>query len=165
MTIATLIGNEIGNSNINRAKLIFKYSLLFCLLVNIFQASILWFCQEQIFSIFTMDDKVQLLRSEVYQAYFLLLILDFWQTIFLGVFRGLGKQAICNVINIFSYYALAIPLAIFFTFYFVGMNFPFPGLGNIGIWYGFCIAMAFEIVVVNVYLIIFMDLNEIAQQC
>ena len=101
------------------------------------------------------------MREKVFDAYFALLILDFWQTIFLGVFRGLGKQAICNVINIFTYYALAIPLAIVFTFHVGNMSF---GLGNIGIWYGFSIAMIFEIFVCGVYLICFLDWNEIAHE-
>lgn len=89
-------------------------------------------------------------------------MLDFWQTIFIGVFKGLGKQDICNKINIFSYYVLCVPLAIAFTFYLPTGGYYHNGLGPVGIWVGFCIGLLIEIIIINMYLVVILDWHAIA---
>jgi len=76
----------------------------------------------------------------------ILLILDFWNNIFGGVFRGLGKQAYFNILNFISYDGICIPLAIILTF-FVGSHTMSgeskKGMGQFGIWLGFDIGIVF----------------------
>jgi Na+-driven multidrug efflux pump len=89
------------------------------------------------------------LRERVYWIFFILLLLDFWNNIFGGVFRGLGKQAFFNVLNFISYYLICVPLAILFTFYIGSNSLPTTkgkGMGNPGIWLAFNIGMVFQVI-------------------
>ena len=83
-------------------------------------------------------------------------MLDFWQNIFAAIFRGLGKQAYFNILNFVSYYGICVPLAVVFAFYYGtnnDSNNPRDiGLGNAGIWIGFCIGMVFQIIAQNISL-------------
>jgi len=147
----TLIGNAMGEGNVKLAKAYYHQALVFAAGVITVQGSILWFYQDQIFNTFTRSDAIKDIQHNIYWIVFIVLVQDFWQNIFGGVFRGLGKQGLFNKINFISYYVLLLPLSILFVFY-IGTNENYymadqkRGMGQIGIWYAFIIALSHQII-------------------
>ena len=78
---------------------------------------ILWFCQKGIWGIFTSDPQMEQEREWYYYGFFIMCALDFWQVIFNGSFKALGKMDIFNKFNFVTYFLIIIPLSIVLCFY------------------------------------------------
>jgi len=71
---------------------------------------------EFMFSLFTTDIEITQLHASVFPIVLASAIFDFWQAIFGGVVRALGKQGVASVINFIAYYLIVLPLSFILTF-------------------------------------------------
>ena len=86
-------------------------------------------------SLYTNDKKVIKLASEVLIIGAVYQINDFLSCATGGVLRGQGRQKIGGILNLISYYLIALPVAFLCAFYFK--------LGLLGLWIGMIIALFF----------------------
>jgi len=107
----------IGDQNIPEAKRYHKLIIIYSTVVYLLTLCLLWFCQKGIWRIFTSNPLLDREREWYYYGFFLMCALDFWQVIFSGTFRALGKMDIFNKFNFISYFIIIIPLSIVLSFY------------------------------------------------
>jgi multidrug resistance protein, MATE family len=102
--------------------------------VGIFNMVMLSTFRDQIPRIFTDDEEVV---SIVSQALLVCAILEFFDAtaaISHGLLRGIGRQTIGGIANLFSYYCVALPISLATAF---GLGWKIDGL-----WVGMTIALA-----------------------
>lgn len=153
------MGKYIGAGKIKKAWIYYKHILVFALVVNIFQYSMLWVNRESAASIFTNEPEVHLQMEKIIGLAIIVMSLDFAQESLCGTIKALCQQNKAMIINFISYYIIIIPLAYYFAF--VSTNKVLlrifqggpdheteaeilndkPGLGMVGIWLGFITGM------------------------
>ena len=127
--------------------------------------AVLWFFQKEIWGIFTKNPLLTKEREWYFFGFFIMCAIDFWQVIFSGTFRALGKMDIFNKFNFISYFLIIVPLSIVLTFYVGKFNAHVDhgwfhtivkkdGLGQMGVWYAFMAGLSFQLIT-EIYFIFF----------
>jgi MATE family multidrug resistance protein len=90
--------------------------------------------RKQLPRIFTEDDEVVDIASQVILVCALMQIFDAMAAVSHGLLRGIGHQAIGGYANLFSYYLVALPIALGTSF---GLGWKLAGL-----WVGLTVGLA-----------------------
>ena len=82
-----------GECNIRLAKRFYRISVVFSLLIMVIQMGWIWFYQVYIFELLqhVKSEKTEAFREQFFGMVMVLLIGDYLNNIFGGVYRGLGK--------------------------------------------------------------------------
>ncbi|KAK6462845.1 ethionine resistance protein [Scheffersomyces coipomensis] len=132
---STRIAWYIGAASIKAAKTATNAAIVTSLTLGIFNASILFTFRKWLASLYTNDETVIQLASKVLIIGAIYQINDFLSCSTGGVLRGQGRQKIGGILNLVSYYLIALPCAFLFAFYFK--------LELVGLWLGMIIALFF----------------------
>ncbi|XP_077051435.1 multidrug and toxin extrusion protein 1-like [Siphateles boraxobius] len=123
------VGNALGAGNSEQAKLSAKVSLICGLLVSLVVATIIGSTKDVIGYIFTTEEKIVFLVSEVMIMYGFFHLFDSIAGITSGIVRGAGKQLLGALCNIVGYYFVGLP---------IGVSLMFAlSMGIVGLWIGF----------------------------
>lgn len=132
---STRIAWYIGAASKTAALLATKAALLAALVLGALSGAILFTFRGFFASLYTDDEVVLKIADKVLIVGAFYQINDFLSCITGGILRGQGRQKIGGVLNLISYYVIALPLAFFFAFY--------VDLGLLGLWLGMLIALFF----------------------
>lgn len=132
---STRIAWYIGAASIKSAKIATSATIRTSLSLGIVNCCIIYVFREFFASLYTNDKKVIKLASEVLIIGAVYQINDFLSCATGGVLRGQGRQKIGGILNLISYYLIALPVAFLCAFYFK--------LGLLGLWIGMIIALFF----------------------
>jgi len=94
---------------------------------------ILWPCSEVLGNLFSSDEEVAHLVSQLIPILCVFMMGDSVQATIGGALRGLGKQTLVLWINILGFWVLAVPIGAILTFA--------VGLGVFGLWWGMVIGI------------------------
>ncbi|KAG0183400.1 hypothetical protein DFQ28_008889 [Apophysomyces sp. BC1034] len=130
---ATRVGNALGSRSAKRARAASKMALLFAIALGLLNSVIFITVRSSFGYMFTSKKEVVDRVASILPVCSLFQVADCLAGICGGVVRGLGRQNIAAWINIFAYYIVAMPIALFLTFY--------MGWGLVGIWTGLSIAL------------------------
>lgn len=127
---STRVGNELGAGNAARARLACLTALLLALVVGLAMSILLLVFRRGVGRIFTGDAQPGVVEAVAGLAPFLSVTLwfDSVQSTASGALRGSGRQRIGAVVNILSWYIVALPVGAVAAFYF--------NLGVKGLWLG-----------------------------
>lgn len=129
--IAWFIGSASKQAAITSTHAVIYVALIFGIINGLCLA--VW--AKPICSLFSNDDKVINLASKVLIIGAIYQIPDCLACVLGGILRGQGRQYIGGYLNLFSYYALALPVAFLFGFHF--------NLKLFGLWIGMIVALVF----------------------
>ncbi|CAG8702985.1 23710_t:CDS:2 [Dentiscutata erythropus] len=124
------VGNLLGASKVERAKMASKISMQFAIIVGLFNAAILIGFKDILGYLFTFDDDVVKCTSYVLPLVGIFAITDSINAIGYGILRGQGRQFIIAIFNTPGYFFVGIPISILTAFYL--------GYGLQGLWFGDC---------------------------
>ncbi|KAH3673347.1 hypothetical protein WICMUC_003707 [Wickerhamomyces mucosus] len=143
IAVSTRIANFIGSASKKSSIISTHSSIIFALIVGIFNAIILTIFKYNIVELFTDDEQVIKLASEIIPLGALYQINDCLAAITGGILRGQGRQRLSAYISLVSYYLISLPFGFYFAF---GLNFKLFGL-----WSGLVLA----IILISISQIIF----------
>lgn len=107
-------------------------------------------------SLYTSDEEVIKLAAKVLIIGSINQVNDNIACICSGVLRGQGRQKIGGILNLFSYYCIALPIAFVLSFHY--------NLQLIGLWLGMFIAL-FTLTVLVLYYVITSNWEDIISEC
>ncbi|ODQ65040.1 MATE efflux family protein [Nadsonia fulvescens var. elongata DSM 6958] len=125
---STRIANLIGAELKLPASMAANTAIVASSSVAIFNTCLLFTFRNQIGKLFSDDDDVIELVSYVMPLAAFGQVFDATSAVMAGILRGQGKQYIGGYLNLFFYYAIAIPLSLLFAFTF--------DMGLLGLWAG-----------------------------
>lgn len=109
---STRVANLIGANLSDAAKKTTKVAIIAAFVVGFFNLTIFATLRRILPSIFTDDEPVIQLASRVILVCAVMQIFDSLAAVSHGILRGLGRQAIGGYANLFSYYAVALPVSL-----------------------------------------------------
>ncbi|GEQ69806.1 hypothetical protein JCM33374_g3481 [Metschnikowia sp. JCM 33374] len=132
---STRIAWFIGAASKKAALTATKASMCSALILGVGNAVVLFSFRNFFASLYTSDERVLQIASTVLIIGSIYQINDFLACVSGGILRGQGRQKIGGILNLVSYYLIALPCAFLFAFYFK--------LELIGLWLGMIIALFF----------------------
>lgn len=153
---STRIAWFVGSASKNALLVATKASIYTAGVFGVFNALILYLLRDFFASLYTDNTKVLHIASQVLIVGAVYQINDFLACTTGGILRGQGRQKIGGYLNLISYYAIALPFAFLFAFYF--------RLELMGLWFGMVIALFF-ISVAQVYYVVTSDWDQIIKIC
>ncbi|XP_044211103.1 multidrug and toxin extrusion protein 1-like isoform X1 [Thunnus albacares] len=142
------VGNALGAGDTARAILTSKVSLSLAGAFGVVEGLVLGFTKAVIGFLFTSDEKIIGLVSDLMSAYCFLQLFDGLVCVSMGIFLGTGKQKIPAVANFIGYYCIGLSLIV--TLMFVAK------LRIIGFWLGLLICVILQS---TFYIIVIFKLN------
>jgi MATE family multidrug resistance protein len=127
------VGQLIGEQKPVDAQRSTRMSFLLTLVFQIILIAIILPFKNSLGSLFTSDEDVANLVSDIIPIWCVFMIGDSIQAVTGGVLRGLGKQKLCLLLNILGFWVLGVPLGATLTFA--------AGLGVFGLWWGLVIGI------------------------
>lgn len=121
-----LVGNMLGEGNIQKAKNFIKLSILFNLLVISLLSIILLIFNKFVAEFFSLDPEVISLIRKLFWVLILVELFDTGQGNLQRILVGMGRQRIASILIVISYYCIMLPLCALFIFYFT--------FGLYGVW-------------------------------
>lgn len=115
---STRIANFIGGENAASAKVATKIGLCCALIVGFFNCSILLTFRTPIAKLFTSDEDLIDLITAVFPLVAFIQVFDGLSSVASGILRAQGLQEIGGIVNLVSYYLIAIPLSLLLAFHF-----------------------------------------------
>jgi len=131
---STRVANLIGARLSGAARTSAKVALVAGCLVGLFNLTLLSSLRYKIPYLFTKDEEVAAIVSEVLPICAVLQLFDALAAISHGLLRGIGRQHIGSFTNLFSYYLVALPIS-FSTGWILGWRLE-------GLWFGIVIGLA-----------------------
>ncbi|CAP60300.1 uncharacterized protein PODANS_1_6020 [Podospora anserina S mat+] len=131
---STRVANLIGARLSGAAKTSAKVALVAGCLVGLFNLALLSSLRFKIPYLFTNDEEVAAIVSEVLPICAVLQLFDALAAISHGLLRGIGRQSIGSFTNLGSYYLVALPIS-FSTGWVLGWKLE-------GLWFGIAIGLA-----------------------
>ncbi|KIW01827.1 uncharacterized protein PV09_06679 [Verruconis gallopava] len=125
---STRIANLIGATLSEPAKMAAKVAVVVAVFVGILNVTLLSSLRSYIPLLFTNDKDVQKLVADILPLCAAFQLFDALAACCNGILRGLGRQEIGGYVNLFAYYAVALPISFATGF---GL-----GWGLIGLWIG-----------------------------
>lgn len=153
---STRIAWFIGAASKKAAVTATRASLVCALVLGVFNAIILFVFRNFFASLYTSDEQVLKIASTVLIIGAVYQINDFLACVSGGILRGQGRQKIGGILNLVSYYMIALPFAFLFAFYFK--------LELIGLWLGMIIALFF-VSASQSYFVFVSDWDHIIKEC
>ncbi|KAM0553262.1 hypothetical protein ACHAPJ_007552 [Fusarium lateritium] len=122
---STRVANLIGANLSKAARVTAKVAIFAALVVGLFNLTIFATLRRQLPRVFTDDDQVIGIASNVILVCAVMQIFDALAAVSHGLLRGIGRQAIGGYANLFSYYVVALPIALGTSF---GLGWKLAGL-------------------------------------
>ncbi|OJJ44997.1 hypothetical protein ASPZODRAFT_664466 [Penicilliopsis zonata CBS 506.65] len=141
---STRIANLIGATLVGAAKTSAKVSMSGAVIVGVFNMILLSALRSYIPRLFTSDEEVVGLVAQVLPLCAAFQLFDALAANCNGIFRGLGRQEIGGYVQLFCYYAVAMPISFGTTF---GLGWGLPGL-----WSGVAIALGLVSLIESIFL-------------
>lgn len=136
-TSATIrVSNFLGNGQFHKMRNAGNSAYIMGMALMTFTALCFIFLGRPISMIFTNDEVVIALSTQLLMIAGFFQIVDGAQAVGLGVLRGLEDVKIPTIIVIIAYWGLSIPLSYFFAFT--------MGMGAVGVWYGYLAGLSFS---------------------
>lgn len=136
-TAATIrVSNFLGNGKIHKMRDAGNSAYVMGMALMIFTALCFIIFGRQISMIFTQDEMVIAISTQLLMIAGFFQIVDGAQAVGLGVLRGLEDVKIPTIIVIIAYWVLSIPLSYFFAFTL--------DMGAVGVWYGYLAGLSFS---------------------
>lgn len=132
ISASTRVGNLLGSRNAKGAARAANTAAWLSMILGAMVLAILFGTRNKFAKIFNDDPAVVKLTADILPFVALFQIADGLNGSCGGILRGQGRQHIGAVINIVSYYCIALPLGIYLAFH---------GWGLEGLWVGQCIAL------------------------
>ncbi|QBM90316.1 multidrug resistance protein, MATE family [Metschnikowia aff. pulcherrima] len=152
----TRIAWYIGAASKKAALTATRASLLIALVLGTCNAIVLFLFRRFFASLYTSDENVLNIASTVLVIGAIYQINDFLACVSGGILRGQGRQKIGGILNLVSYYMIALPFAFLFAFYFK--------LQLVGLWLGMIIALFF-VLASQCYFVFVSDWDFIIREC
>ncbi|KAK0624869.1 mate-domain-containing protein [Bombardia bombarda] len=130
---STRVANLIGARLSDAARTSAKVALVAGCLVGIFNLTLLSSLRYKLPYLFTKDEEVANIVSQVLPICAALQMFDSLAAISHGLLRGIGRQSIGSFTNLFSYYLVALPIS-FSTGWYLGWRLH-------GLWFGITIGL------------------------
>ena len=149
-----------------------KSLLIYAAVVFIMVYTPIYAFGDAIFGVFTQKELLHKIGRKMFVWAFLCFCLDYWQLIFGGPIRALGKQGVATMINIFAFFGIILPIsypvAILYDKH-MGPNkegtiIEKDGLGQFGIWICFCFGLCCLICMQNCVIEICTDWGKICRE-
>lgn len=137
----TRVANLIGATLSNAAKTSAKVAALGSILVGLFNAILLSLLRDYLPQLFTQDPEVISLVAGVLPLCAAFQLFDAAAASTNGILRGLGRQKVGGLVQLFCYYAIAMPISMC-TFF--GLGWGLYGLWS-GVALGLCLYVCFNI--------------------
>lgn len=144
--ITSLVGNSLGSGNIALSRLIGTHALYIILVVEVVIGVGVFILAPPWISFIIEDSDVRLIAHNAVPLLSYYAFMDCFQGIASGVLKGAGKQFIGAILNVISFYLLALPMAAVFGFV--------MGWGVNGLLMGFCFGTTFQTFILA-YILIF----------
>lgn len=128
------IGNAVGAGNAKQAELASFLTILLNAFFSFICASILLVFRTSIPKLFTKDEGIQKLTTELMIVAAIFQIFDAVNAAFQEVMRGSGRQLLGAKLNFVAYYIIGLPSAALLAIYF--------GLSVVGLWIGMTLGLA-----------------------
>ncbi|KAL6471176.1 hypothetical protein MHYP_G00198260 [Metynnis hypsauchen] len=130
------VGNAMGAGDTEQAKLSAKLAMAMAVSVAVCLAVIVGFTKDVISYIFSSDEQIRARVATVMVLYAPFHLLDATAASAGSIVRGLGKQKLGAVGNVFGYYAVGFP---------IGVSLMFAAkMGIFGLWTGLLICVFFQ---------------------
>jgi MATE family multidrug resistance protein len=127
------VGQLIGEQRAEDARRSAHASFLFSGIIQAILTVILLLCKDVLGQLFSNDEEVAALVSELIPISCLFMMGDAIQATISGVFRGLGRQKFVLLLNILGFWVCAVPIGAVLTFV--------ADFGVAGLWWGFNIGI------------------------
>ncbi|KAF9774574.1 hypothetical protein IL306_007406 [Fusarium sp. DS 682] len=137
---STRVANLIGANLSKAAKVTAKVAIFAGLIVGLFNLTIFTTLRRQIPAVFTQDEQVINIASNVILVCAVMQIFDALAAVSHGLLRGIGRQSIGSYANLFAYYVVALPIALGTSF---GLGWKLAGLW-IGLTAGLAVVSGLE---------------------
>ncbi|KAH7136298.1 mate-domain-containing protein [Dactylonectria macrodidyma] len=131
---STRVANLIGAQLSDAARTTARVAIFAACAVGLFNLTIFVTLRRQLPRLFTQDDEVVDIVAQVILVCAVMQIFDAMAAVSHGLLRGIGHQAIGGYANLFSYYAVALPIALWTGF---GLGWKLAGL-----WTGLTVGLA-----------------------
>lgn len=135
VAITTRIGHFVGQKNELGARIVVKVFVILSSAISVFNFLLLFFARSFLAGMFTDDKPVLKIAKNLLILTAINQICDSFNVLGAGVLRGQGKQRIGSILNMISYYLVALPIGYILAF-------PF-GYGVGGLWVGLILGVAF----------------------
>lgn len=136
-TAATIrVSNFLGNEKFHKMRDAGNSAYVMGMALMIFTALCFIFLGRQISMIFTNDEMVIAISTQLLVIAGFFQIVDGAQAVGLGILRGLEDVKIPTIIVVIAYWVLSIPLSYIFAFTF--------DMGAEGVWYGYLAGLSFS---------------------
>ncbi|EWG51822.1 hypothetical protein FVEG_10698 [Fusarium verticillioides 7600] len=122
---STRVANLIGADLSKAARVTAKVAIVAALIVGSINLTILSTLRRQIPAVFTEDEQVINIASNVILVCAVMQIFDALAAVSHGLLRGIGRQSIGSYANLFAYYVVALPIALGTSF---GLGWDLAGL-------------------------------------
>jgi len=129
VAVSTRLGNLIGSGSLEAAKIATRTYVLVFLIMGLIDAAFLTSTRNILPRAFSDDAKVISIAAQVMPVLAAFQLFDATTALVNGLLRGLGRQDIGGWVNLFVYYVVAVPLALFLCF-------GSPHLKLAGLWTG-----------------------------
>ncbi|KAI9347474.1 mate-domain-containing protein [Pilaira anomala] len=116
VAVSNRIGNALGEGNATKAKLSSRVAFVFAVIFGAMNSTFFMCVRDRFGYIFTSDEEVVALVARTIPLAALFQIADGLAGVCGGAIRGMGRQAFAACVNLFSYYAVALPLGYYLTF-------------------------------------------------
>lgn len=156
IAISTRVAWYIGAAAKQSAKTATTVAIYTSLLLGVVNGSFLFCFRDMLASLYTNDPNVIRLTSKVLIIASVYQINDFLSCLTGGILRGQGRQKIGGILNLVSYYCIALPCAFTFAFHFK--------LELIGLWLGMIIALFF-VSTLQYYFVLITDWDHVISDC
>ncbi|XP_028319930.1 multidrug and toxin extrusion protein 1-like isoform X1 [Gouania willdenowi] len=146
--VCARVGNALGAGDTARAILTSKLSLVLAGALGVVQGIVLGTSKTVLGFLFTSDEKIIELVSNLMNAYCFLQFFDGLVCVCTGIFLGTGKQKIPAVANFIGYYCIGLTLSVVFMFV--------VKLKVLGFWLGLLVCVVLQSIF---YIVVVFKLN------
>lgn len=153
---STRIAWYIGAASKKAALVATKAAMYSAVVFGVVNAVIIFLFRDFFANLYTNDKQVLKIASTVLIIGAVYQINDFLSCVTAGILRGQGRQKIGGILNLVSYYLIALPLAFLLAFHFK--------LELVGLWLGMIIAL-FVVSVLQSYFVVTSDWDHIISEC
>jgi len=135
VAVSTRLGNLIGSGNLLAAKIATRTYVMVFVIMGLINGAFLTATRNLLPRVFSHDEKVISIASKVMPVLAAFQLFDATTALVNGILRGLGRQKIGGYANLFVYYLIAVPLALFLCF-------GKPHMELAGLWIGCVVGSA-----------------------
>jgi MATE family multidrug resistance protein len=135
VAVSTRLGNLIGAASLDAARIATRTYVGVFVVMGVVDAALIGGLRNVLPRAFSDDPVVVEIASSVMPVLAIFQLFDASTALVNSILRGLGKQSIGGYVNLFVYYVVAVPLALFLCF-------GKPGLKLEGLWIGCVVGSA-----------------------